>query len=88
MLSSNNHNERLYPLEGLIGLFENCIQLEKLYLKMSLLTDTKQHFKIGRSGSLADTTFHYHSLLVMTSIVYSVNKSRFQFTLYLLIGLL
>ena len=32
MLPSNNDNERLYPLEGLIaaviGLLENCIQLK------------------------------------------------------------
>ncbi len=28
MLPPNNDNERLYPLEGLIGI-ENCIQLEK-----------------------------------------------------------
>ena len=28
MLPSNNDNERLYPLEGLIGLLENCTGLE------------------------------------------------------------
>ncbi len=34
MLPFNNDNERLYPLEGLIGLLENCMDF-------SLLTDTK-----------------------------------------------
>ncbi len=29
MLPSNNDKERLYPLEGLIGLLENCIQLNR-----------------------------------------------------------
>ncbi len=37
MLPSNNDNERLHPLEGLIGLLENCI----LLIRRSLLTDTK-----------------------------------------------
>ena len=53
MLPSNNDNERLYLLEGLIDLLENCIQAVNTYLKIAPIFEVKNVPKLVGVSALS-----------------------------------